>query len=241
MWARFLLFFLLNLSGLASTVAAQPKIQWHWPKEGPSVSVLLLVTSEKGVNSFFTREVERWVEAGYGVMAVDLFKGQTPKDEKEANRFRDALNTESTAQILSEALHNVLGQARTDKARIGLLSWGVGASHSLRWLRDQTAVRGAVLVSANPLLERKELTKIRAKIFFAYPKNSAVFSGTELKNFESALREAKLDYQLQTYPAGAPLFMDFSSAKTFEPAASEKLRVDVTSYLGRHVALKEYK
>lgn len=239
MFARFLLCISLLVSGLAFGREAGSQARWHWPKEGERVPALLLVTSERGVNSFFTREIERWVEAGYGVLAIDLFEGKIPKDEKEANRFRDGLSIENTAIILEAALAQTLRQPRIDPERIGLLSWGVGASHSLRWLRGQKSVRAAALVSANPMLESQELAKIRAKLFLAYPKNGG--NAREIAAFESALKQSKISSEIKTYEAKTALFMDFSTPASFEASAAEKMRADVMGFLGRHAALKEYK
>lgn len=239
MLARFLLCISLLVSGLAFGRAPGAHSQWYWPKAGERLPALLLVTSERGLNSFFAREIERWVDAGYGVLAIDLFEGRTPKDEKEANRFRDALSIENTAITLEAALAEIQRQPRLDPERIGLLSWGVGASHSLRWLRGQKSVRAAALISANPLLEEKELAKIRAKLLFGYAKQAGY--SRELAGFEAALKQSRISFEIKTYEAKTALFMDFAVPATFEAAAAEKLRADVMGFLGRHAALKEYK
>lgn len=240
---RSILAILMLVSGLwcSPSVAFSATTHWTWPNgEGP-FPVLLLVTSEKGPNGFFNREIERWRDAEYAIYTVDLFQEKIAANDQEANQLRDQLNLENSARVLDQAISQIKGSRKADATRIGLLSWGAGASHSLRWMRGPEKVRAAALVSANPIRERDELKKIRSRIFFAYPSQGTAFSKSDLQESQTLLQQARVPYEWKEYLATAPLCMDFTDQKKFMLAASDQLRRDVLTFFNKHVAFREYK
>lgn len=216
-------------------------MQWTWPTgEGP-FPIVMMVTSEKGKNAFFEREIQKWIERSYAVVSIDLFNGVIPQDDREANRLKDQLSLESTEKLLNMALEQKSKDRRGDSTRIGVLAWGVGATHALRWLRGQESVRAAALISPTPLRQKAELSKIRRKVLIAYPSGEDAGIKRDRADFQKLMTEAKVDFEWKEYSAKSALFMDFTDQKNFSLHAAEELKTQVNHFFDRYVGLRAYK
>jgi carboxymethylenebutenolidase len=108
-------------------------------------------------------------EAGYVILAVDLFKGQSTKDPNQATQLVKTVrdNPQEAISNLQAAVKYVSSLPFVDSSRIATIGWCFGGRQSLQLAlhSEQPPLAATILYYGTPLITHKQELKDKAAYF----------------------------------------------------------------------------
>jgi carboxymethylenebutenolidase len=172
-----------------------------------------------GLNDNIRNQAAKLAEAGYVALAVDLF-GKSATDPQEAMKLVQGLDqSAATAQLLA-ATQYLRSQPFVRPDRIGSIGWCFGGAQSLNLAINDPKLAAAVIYYGKPITDPKELGKTHAAILGIYGEADESIPMDQVKAFEKALGEAKIEHEFHTYPDAGHAFANPSGGHRYKPDAA---------------------
>ena len=202
-------------SGEVKGYLAKPKA------EGKRGSVIV-VHQNRGLNPHIEDLARRFAVDGYNALAVDFLSqlGGSPKDEEEAMKLYPKLDN---AKVTGDA-NAAVAYMRTrpdSNGKVGAVGfcWGGGVISQMA-VTDPSLNSGVIYYGAPPALA--DVPKIKTKLLAHYGDTKLdTRLGAMLPDFEKALKEAKIDYQLFVYEGANHAFNDDTQQPRYEANAAK--------------------
>jgi carboxymethylenebutenolidase len=189
--------------------------------EGGNGPALLLIHAWWGLNPFITGLADRLAEAGFLVLAPDLYRGQVAMTIEEAEQMRAEMSKGPVmkSDLLTGAL-DYLKRSAPKGSKMGVVGFSMGASWAM-WLAANRAddVSAAVLFYGTRQIDAASGTAAFQGHFAStdrYVKPAAV------RNMEQALRDAGRDIEFFVYPDTGHWFFEDDRSDAYNKDAAEQ-------------------
>src|SRR5579859_7516134 len=96
--------------------------------KGPFPAILIL-HGDFGPTDWVKKQARRLAGQGYLTLALDLYRGEMPKDIEEAHILERALPDERVLRDLKAAVDYLAANPLVRKERIGILGWDMGGGY----------------------------------------------------------------------------------------------------------------
>ena len=189
------------------------------PKADGKRPAVIVIHENRGLNAHIKDIARRIALEGYTAIAPDLLSavGGTPADEDKARDLIDKLDPAKTAATLVATLAYAKGLP-TATGKVGAVGfcWGGG-------MTNQLAVHAPDLTAAavyyGPQPAAADVPKIKAALMLHYAGKDD-WVGKGIAAYEAALKDAKISYQLFTYPDAQHAFNNDTNAARYDKAAA---------------------
>jgi carboxymethylenebutenolidase len=189
--------------------------------EGGNGPALLLIHAWWGLNPFITGLADRLAEAGFLVLAPDLYRGQVAMTIEEAEQMRAEMSKGpvTKSDLLTGAL-DYLKRSAPKGSKMGVVGFSMGASWAM-WLAANRAddVSAAVLFYGTRQIDAARGTAAFQGHFAStdrYVKPAAV------RNMEQALQDAGRDIEFFVYPDTGHWFFEDDRSDAYNKDAAEQ-------------------
>ena len=182
----------------ASYLKDDPKVHGFLcrPDTKGTSPAVLLIHDHMGLTDAVKDEAFRLARDGYVALAIDLYRGQTPKTAKEAERLERALpkdralgDVQAAVDYLSER-PDVRSEENPKSKNLGVLGLGMGGVYALEAALRDPRLR-AVVSCYSPLpTDAKLLKPLNASVFYIYAGKDKSVSADDLAKFCRAMQDA---------------------------------------------------
>jgi dienelactone hydrolase len=187
----------------------------HDPKiEGERPGVLV-VHAWWGLDDFAKERADELARLGYVAFALDMYgKGKVTTDPKQAGAWAGQFRGEGVDPGFRRgrvrAGLDVLARSRlVDASRLGAIGFCFGGTTVLELAWSGAEVDAVVSFHGNPTTpSAEEAPGIRASILVCHGADDPLVKPERLRAFESAMRDAKADWQLVSYGSAVHSFTD---------------------------------
>ena len=143
-------------------------------------------------------------QAGYAVLAVDLFKGQSTKDPNQAMQLVKLArsNPQEAISNLQAAVQYVSSLPFVDSSKIASIGWCFGGGQSLQLAlhSEQHPLAATVLYYGTPLVTNtQELSKIKWPVLGIFGDQDKAIPIEQIQQFKAALDAGGIINQIQIY------------------------------------------
>ncbi len=108
---------------------------------GPGI---ILIQEWWGLVPHIKALADRFAEAGFNVLAPDLFRGKTADEPDEAGSLMMALHIGETSKLFKSAIATLLSDPRTKGAKVGVVGFCMGGQLSLYAACDNPQVGACI-------------------------------------------------------------------------------------------------
>ncbi|MGH8001460.1 MAG: dienelactone hydrolase family protein [Brasilonema sp.] len=171
---------------------------------------VLVVHEWNGLQDYVKKRTQQLAELGYVAFAADIYgKGIRPKNPKESGaqasiyrKDRQLMRARANAGL--EVLQK---NELTDAKRIAAIGYCFGGGTVLELVRSGANIAGVVsfhgnLDTPNP----NDAKNIKANILVLHGANDPLVPQEQVKAFEKEMRQAKVNWQLVSYPGAVHAF-----------------------------------
>ncbi len=176
--------------------------------KGPFAAVIV-VHGDFGPTKWVKSQARRLAEKGYVALAVDLYRGELPKDIEEAHILERGLEEARVLANLRAAVDHLAALPQVSKDRIGILGWDMGGGHALEAAARDGRLRALVICYGRLITDPKRLAGLQAPVLGIFAGKDEGITPDTIKRFRAALKKAgKRVAGLHTYPDCEGGFLD---------------------------------
>lgn len=199
------------------------------PGEGPGV---LLLHGWWGLTPFFRQVADRLAEAGFVVVAPDLFGGETAADPDHAARLLADADPNRLAHLVRSGLHHLRALSITGTGPCGVVGFGMGASMAL-WLsaREAEGVAATVVFYGTQDIDLRDAG---CAYLGHYAERDDYISDDDLALFESSLHLDGHEPAVHRYPGTRQWFFE-DDRDEHDPEAADLAWARTIAFLDRNV------
>jgi len=220
------------------SVDGAPVTGWlSWPagKSATGMPALIVIHEWWGLNDNIRQAAERLAGEGYMTLAVDLYRGQSAENPKDAMLLMKQLNDQGEAgrENLVAAYEYLANVMQAD--RIGVIGWCLGGRWSLQAaLQLPTQLAATVIYYGGVTDDKKQLATLQMPILGLFAGDDPVVPPETVTAFRAALVELGKDADIHIYPEAKHAFAN-PSGQAYDPAAAEDAWGRTTRFLAEHL------
>jgi carboxymethylenebutenolidase len=156
-------------------------------------------------------------QTGYVVLAMDLFKGQSTKDQNQAMQLVQTVTTNPQEAVsnLQAAVKYVSSLPFVNSSKIASIGWCFGGGQSLQLAlhSEQHPLAATILYYGAPLVtDKQELSKIKWPVLGIFGDHDQSISLSRINSFKSALNSDGITNQIYVYKGLGHAFANPSGA-----------------------------
>ncbi len=157
---------------------------------------ILLLHEWWGLNDSTRRYADYLGEAGYRVIAIDLYDGKVASSVGQAQEYMMSVNQEA-----ANAKHRAgLNALKAPGRKLITMGWGFGGNQSLQaGLADPASVAAIVIYDGALPNDPKAIKPLKAPVLGIFAKDNAVIPPSEVKAFETAMKQANKMIKIHFY------------------------------------------
>lgn len=220
------------MSGMTSfDVAGRPTRSYEPAPDarGPGVIVL---HAWWGLNEDVRAYSDRLAEAGFAVLAPDLYRGPVATTVEEAERLSDGMDQSDADAIALAGVDRLVSRLGPD-ARIGTVGFSLGAAWALWLAAEREAVGGSVVYYGS--LSGPALARARVPVVAHFAEDDPYEPDADVAAFEETLRLAGRTAEIHRYPGTGHWFAE-PSRDAYRPDAANLALERTIEFLRRTLA-----
>ena len=180
-----------------------------------------------GLNEDVLRYSDRLANAGYAVLAPDMFRGQVATEIADAERLSSEGDAGGADKIAFGAIDELAARLGPD-APLATLGWSFGAAYAIWAPSERDRVTATVLYYG--AWTDKFITRAATPVLGHFAEDDPYTTEDEVQELETALREAGREATMHRYPGTGHWFAE-PSREAYRPEAAELAFVRSVAFL----------
>jgi carboxymethylenebutenolidase len=197
--------------------------------EGAGAGVVVL-HAWWGLNEDVRAYADRLADAGYAILAPDMFRGQVATTREDAERLSSE-GDEGGADKIALAAVDSLGDRLGPAAPLAVLGFSFGAGYAISVPSERDRVAGSVVYYgawSGAFVERS-----KAPLLGHFAEGDEFTSDEEIAEMEAAYRAAGREITVHRYPGTGHWFAEPSRTDAYRPEAADLAFERTLEFLGR--------
>jgi carboxymethylenebutenolidase len=175
------------------------------PSNGQGSGVLLL-HAWWGLNQTIRSFADAFAEAGFVVIAPDLYGGMVVDTPEAAEKQSEAQSVAVRMRVVAAALNRLKGEPGVTASSLGVVGFSMGAFFALEASADDESIVATVLVYGTG--RDRDWSKSRASFQGHFAADDPYEAADDVRAFEESLRAGGRRVEFHTYPYTGHWFME---------------------------------
>ena len=154
-----------------------------------------------GLNEHIRYWADRLADDGYAALAVDLYGGKVANNRDDAMKYMRAVDDKKALAVLKEAHAFLAKDPRIQAKKRASVGWCFGGGWSLQLALNAPDLDVAVVYYGRLVTDAEKLKMIKADVLGIFAKKDGWITPRLVKDFEGALKKAKVKHALLSYDA----------------------------------------
>ena len=185
-----------------------------------------------GLNDDVIAYADRLVDAGFAIIAPDMFRGQIATEPKDAERLSSEGDAGIAGDVAWAAIDRLAEELGPD-APIAVLGWSFGAAYAIWAPSERDRVKATVAYYGTYV--DAFIADATAPLLGHFAEEDPFTSEDEIRELEEAYRQAGRDITTYRYPGTGHWFAE-PSRDAYRPEAAELAFERTVAFLKEHLA-----
>jgi carboxymethylenebutenolidase len=181
---------------------------------------LILVHEWWGLTEHIRGIADRFAEAGFVVLAPDLYEGKVTKDAQEAARLMQSLDQQRALATLDAAVSYLGRQAGVRSGAIGVTGFCMGGSFALLLACHNQAIRASAPFYGDAPPDEM-LQQLNAPVLFIGAELDQWITVDKMERLREALRRYGKEGEVVIYPGANHAFFNDTRPEVYNREAAE--------------------
>lgn len=164
-------------------------VQYRPEGKGPFPAVVV-IHGDFGLTPWVQKQARRLADKGYLTLAVDLYRGELPKDVEEAHILERGLPENQVFADLKAAADFAFSRPEAAKGRLGVIGWDMGGGYALDAALHDPRVTAAVVCYGRLTTDPKALAKLNGPVLGLFAGKDEGIPPETIKQFQRAMQKA---------------------------------------------------
>jgi carboxymethylenebutenolidase len=163
----------------------------HRPEGTGRHPAVLVIHGDFGRTPAIEREAHLLARRGYAALAVDLYRGEQPKDLMEAHILDRALPDERVRGDLRAAADYLLSRPDVRSGGLGAIGWDSGGGHALEAALADRRISAVVTCYGRLVTDPARLKPLEASVLGIFAGKDEGITAETREAFRAAMKKAK--------------------------------------------------
>jgi len=204
-------------------------------EEGAERPGLILVHEWWGLSDHIRGIADRFAQAGFGVLAPDLYQGKVTKDAQEAGRLMQSLDQQRALATLDAAVAYLGEQPGVRHGAIGVTGFCMGGSFALLLACHNQAIRASAPFYGD-VPPDDVLRQLSAPVLFIGAERDQWITIEKMERLREALRRYGKEGEVVIYPGADHAFFNDTRPEVYNREAAEDAWRRVVDFLSEKLA-----
>jgi len=151
---------------------------------------LLVLHGDFGLTGWVKKQAKRLAEKGYATLAIDLYRGELPKDIEEAHILERALPEERVLRDVKAGADYLASRTYVRANRLGIIGWEMGGGYALEGAMHDARLRAVVICYGRLFTAPRPLTRLSGSVLGIFAEKDEGISPDTRKRFHEAMAKA---------------------------------------------------
>jgi carboxymethylenebutenolidase len=179
---------------------------------------LLAIHAAFGLDDWTKEQAAKLADAGYVVLALDLYRGKLANTLAEATEILRPIPAARKQQDVLAAMQFLRSQMNVSKDRIGSIGWCMGGTFAFQLATLDPLLKVAVIRYGHVAQDTSLLRKINARILGIFGGKDSSIPVSELLSFEQQMKDLGKPAEILIYPEAGHAFETPEHMHTFGSA-----------------------
>lgn len=186
-----------------------------------------------GLNNNIRMMTDKLAGQGYTALAVDLYRGKVAESPDSAKKYSSSVQDKETIENLTQAYKYLSEQQSAEN--VGAIGWCFGGGWSLQTaLAHPNKIDAAVIYYGRLVTDPGQLEKLQMPLLGIFGAEDEGIPPKQVKEFESALKEAGVSNSIHIYQNAGHAFANPSGTRYEEDAAEDAWQKTI-NFLDEHL------
>lgn len=202
------------------------------PQQEGSYPGVVMIHENRGLRPEIKAMADQLGQAGYMVLAVDLFGGQVVEAQDQARQLTASFNQETGTKNMQAAANYLKQQGATKLASLG---WCFGGRQSIELaISGQKLDATVVYYGGNMASTKDKLAPIKWPVLGIFGDKDTAVPVEKVREFETSLNELGVENEIYIYPGVGHAFAN-PSGMNYAPNETKDAWSKTITFLEKHL------
>lgn len=200
------------------------------PTQGGMYSGLIVIQEWWGLNDHIKDIAGRFAEAGYVVLAPDLYDGKVTKDPEQAGQYMQNLDQSRALQILNASVEFLKKQQNVKADSIGVTGFCMGGTFALLLAANNESIKASAPFYGD-VPSDDVLKNLSAPVLFIGAENDPWITQEKMNRLKDAMNKYGKKGEVKVYSGVGHAFFNDTRPDAYDREAAEDAWQIVTQFL----------
>jgi carboxymethylenebutenolidase len=197
---------------------------------------LIVIHEWWGLTDWIKNSTDSFADDGYAALAIDLYRGKSTADPKEAAELSGSVPKERAITDLKAAYNYLQNLPNVDKEKIGSIGWCMGGGYSLQAALNIPTLDACIIAYGRLTDDINEVKKINCPVLGIFAEKDPNITPAKVHSFENLLRDEGKENHIVIYPNVSHAFMNPDNKKAYNDSTAEEAWNEIYSFLDENLA-----
>lgn len=182
--------------------------------KGPFPAVIL-IHEWWGLNDWMKANAKKFADAGYLVLAIDLYRGEVATDQDAAHELMRGLPEDRATRDVQAAFAYLVSRSEVQHNKIGAIGWCMGGGYSLQAALVIPELAAAVINYGRLVTDAEMIDKINCPLLGIFGAKDRGIPVKDVEAFKAACQKADKDVTIQIYSNSGHAFINENNVKAY--------------------------
>lgn len=182
--------------------------------KGPFPAVIL-IHEWWGLNDWMKANAKKFADAGYLVLAIDLYRGEVATDQDAAHELMRGLPEDRATRDVQAAFAYLVSRNEVQHNKIGAIGWCMGGGYALQAALVIPELAAAVINYGRLVTDTEMIDKINCPLLGIFGAKDRGIPVKDVEAFKAACQKADKDVTIQIYSNSGHAFINENNVKAY--------------------------
>ena len=196
---------------------------------------LIVIHEWWGLTNWIKNNADSFADDGYAALAIDLYRGKSASDPKEAAELSGSVPKERAVTDLKAAYDYLQNLPNVDKEKIGSIGWCMGGGYSLQAALNIPTLDACIIAYGRLTDNINEVKKINCPVLGIFAENDPNITPAKVHNFENLLKDEGKENHIFIYPNVSHAFMNPDNKNGYSDSTANEAWNEIYSFLDENL------
>jgi len=192
---------------------------------------LIVIHEWWGLTDWIKENADSFADDGYAALAIDLYRGKSTSNPKEAAELSGNLPKERAITDLKAAYNYLQNLPGVDSEKIGSIGWCMGGGYSLQATLNIPDLSACIIAYGRLTDDINEVKKINCPVLGIFAENDPNITPEKVHAFENLLKDEGKENHIIIYPNVSHAFMNPNNRKGYNDSTANEAWNQIYTFL----------
>ena len=192
---------------------------------------LIVIHEWWGLTDWIKENADSFADDGYAAIAIDLYRGKSTSNPKEAAELSGSVTKERAITDLKAAYNYLQNLPNVDSEKIGSIGWCMGGGYSLQTALNIPDLNACIIAYGRLTDDTNEVKKINCPVLGIFAEKDPNITPEKVHAFENLLNVEGKENRIIIYPNVSHAFMNPENKKGYDESTANEAWNQIYSFL----------